>query len=204
MTDDDDGTYMPGRDPDPMTAGEWAIVGGLIGACVAFVAAVRRPAAMGGGKPSPWKTPGVQQALEACLGKGFTASETARFIYRKFNVYVSRRAIIGRAYRTGVQLRSKGGNDVHIPPTPKGIRGGRPKTFVASAVVELRVTPDEPKPRGDVDSGCRWITGEATARNFCGHGTWPLTPWCDYHARRVWNGPATVKSNARAALAEVA
>lgn len=139
-----------------------------------------------------WTQPRVQAALEECLHEGLSASEAARFLNRKFGFSMSRQAVIGRAYRTNVSFRRNNGNggkiDVRIPPTPKGIRGGLPRTFVKDAVVELRVTADEPLPNGNED-GCQWLHGDATKRKFCGHGTWPLSPWCPFHFSRVYQRP---------------
>lgn len=138
---------------------------------------------------SPWQTPGMQEALEAYLGAGMSAGQTAGLISRTFRIYVSRSAVIGRAHRTEVEIKGhkSQGADVNIPPTPRGIRGGRPKSFVIADVEkELKHPPEEPKPRGDVPDGCRWIFGNATKRNFCGAPTKLASSWCHHHAGRVF------------------
>lgn len=148
-----------------------------------------------------WDTPGMVEDLKTILEQGATAGEAARDLRRKYGFDVSRSAVIGKAYRLGFELRSQGSNTASVTPKANAKRPAR-TARKPIAIVRIPIMVDEPQPLGDVDGGCRWIFGEATLRNFCGHGTWPLSPWCPYHERRVFN--STVKSDARAALAEVA
>lgn len=147
---------------------------------------------------SPWLITGTQEALEACLGAGMSAEQTARTINRTFNTSMSRMAVIGRARRTEVPFLSKTAEkDVKIPPTPRGIRGGRPKSFVVAAV-EVRKLREEPKPLG-VDTACQWLHGEPAKRRFCGHARKPgSTSYCEHHHARAFDTARTAHANAAA------
>lgn len=141
---------------------------------------------------SPWLITGTQEALEACLGAGLSAGQTAQLISRTFGVYVSRQAVIGRAYRTEVPfLSSRGKHSVKIPPTPRGIRGGKPKSFVVAAVDVQRLRK-EPKPLG-IDTACLWLHGEPAKRLFCGHARIYGSAYCEHHAPRTRVPGASVK-----------
>jgi hypothetical protein len=49
----------------------------------------------------------------------------------------------------------------------------------------ITIYPGEPKPRGDVDDGCRWLVGQPEHRNFCGAALKDQS-WCDHHLKRVF------------------
>jgi hypothetical protein len=49
----------------------------------------------------------------------------------------------------------------------------------------ITIYPGEPKPRGDVDEGCRWLAGPPERRNFCGAPKKDQS-WCDHHFARVF------------------
>lgn len=159
---------------------------------------------------SPWQTvPGLQEALETCLASGLSAGETRGVLNAHFKINLSRNACIGRARRTGVQIRSRGSDDmpIKIAPTPKGIRGGLPRTLVTGPeTTELAVKDDEPTPRGDVDDGCRAMRGPSSHRNFCGAPLRYGSSYCEHHHKRFYDRVSTAASAARArqALAEVA
>jgi hypothetical protein len=150
-----------------------------------------------------WETPGIIESLAIELEKGATAGEAARYLTRAFGTYLSRSAVIGKAYRLGLELRSQGSRSPSLGPIIRKARGPNKHPKPPKTIMRMPVMLDEPKPRGDVDDGCRWIVGEATKRNFCGYVTWPLTPWCPFHHARVYNGAATAKSNL-SVVAEVA
>jgi hypothetical protein len=41
----------------------------------------------------------------------------------------------------------------------------------------------------DDDRGCRWLEGNATARQFCAAPVSAIgSSWCDFHFRLVFNG----------------
>lgn len=77
--------------------------------------------------------------------------------------------------------------------TPKPTRGGRPKSLVPNpyGTVELRQHPNEPQPLAK-DDGCRWLHGDVSLRNFCGHETVQGSPWCPIHHARCYSQERTL------------
>ena len=135
-----------------------------------------------------WDKPGIVDDLKAILEKGATAGEAAANLRRAWGVYVSRSAVIGKAYRLGLELRSQGSHSPSVKPKARTKPPSRikPKPIVT---VRMPVMTDEPQPIGDVGGGCQWLRGDATKRHFCGHVTWPLSPWCPFHFSRVYQRP---------------
>jgi len=85
----------------------------------------------------------------------------------------SRNACIGKAAREGIP---------HI-------LASRHKSLPRKAVrVTLRfvLANNEPKPRGDVAGGCRYLHGEPEWRKFCGAPRVQLESWCAFHLAKVW------------------
>ena len=142
-----------------------------------------------------WERPGVVDVLRAAAAPGiYTASELATLLSERFNVDISRNAIMGKCWREGIPLRGRKGPEpkapkVPPPPKPQAIINEYLKTprIKRSALLQC----DEPEPRGDVADGCRWMHGDAADRNFCGAPTVRFgISWCHHHCARVWN-PAT-------------
>ncbi len=142
----------------------------------------------GGGVRYIWDTPGMVEDLKAILEQGATAGEAASILKRTWGVHVSRSAVIGKAYRLGFELRSQGCRSEALGKIARKVRGPNkhPQPPKPAPIPRMPIMVDEPQPLGDVDGGCRYLHGDATLRAFCGHGTWPLSPWCDFHRRRVW------------------
>jgi hypothetical protein len=83
----------------------------------------------------------------------------------------------------------------------EAIRGGRPRNVAANPaigreLVDVMPHPGEPKPAGDVDTGCRWLWPDIgghkagapprMARKFCGAATLPGSSWCQFHRNHVF------------------
>ncbi len=139
-----------------------------------------------------WERPGVVEVLRAAAAPGiYTASELASLLSERFNVDISRNAVMGKCWRDNIPLRPR------TAPKPKAPRQPKPLAVIQEYLKAPRVKRstllqcDEPEPRGDVADGCRWMHGDATDRNFCGAPTvrWGIS-WCHHHCARVWN-PAT-------------
>jgi len=147
----------------------------------------------------PWQVPGVIEALreEAAMGL-HSAAQLADRLNRKFGIYLTRNAVMGKCFRDGIPLRSKkeaisgGLSGNRVPKMPR-----KPQAIIQEYLKAPRVKRstllqcDEPEPRGDVADGCRWLHGPAEDRLFCGAPTvrWGIS-WCHHHCARVWN-PAT-------------
>lgn len=137
---------------------------------------------------SVWETPGLNEALRACAAPGiYSAAELAYELSQRFHVEISRNAIMGKCWREGIPLRGRKGPEpkpkVSSPPRPRGLL---PKRISVARIAKSN--PLEPDPRGDVDDGCRWMHGDADARNFCGAPTVRFgISWCPHHCTRVWN-----------------
>jgi len=143
-------------------------------------------------KYSVWDEPGVMEALtEIAAIKKYSAAEIAIMLSKRFNVSISRNAVIGRMARTNIALRHKKGRPALAslytkPPTKGATQAKEPKP--------VKVDPNEPKPLGDVPCGCRWLWGDATHRNFCGAPVVEYgSSWCGFHSKRVWNHGPRVK-----------
>jgi len=146
----------------------------------------------------PWKVPGVIEALreEAAMGV-YSAAQLASLLSRRFNIDLTRNAVMGKCFRDGIPLRSKiglKGTSTACRPAPKP---PKPKTIINEYLKTPRIKRsallkcDEPEPRGDVADGCRWLHGPAEDRNFCGAPTVRFgLSWCHHHAARVWNPTA--------------
>jgi GcrA cell cycle regulator len=143
--------------------------------------------------------------LTKMWGEGRPASEIARVIGG-----VSRNAVIGKVHRLnlasnrpidfGSRDKTRRGN---IRPR---VRRVKPKTVFRPKAIVKPLTP----PRRDVEeptpllipllaleaSSCRFPIGDkgATGYLFCGHQSWQLLPYCEYHARLAY--PPRFKSEA--------
>ena len=139
-----------------------------------------------------WERPGVVEVLRAAAAPGiYTASELATLLSERFNVDISRNAVMGKCWRDNIPLRPR------TAPKPKAPRQPKPLAVIQEYLKAPRVRRsallkcDEPEPRGDVADGCRWMHGDATDRVFCGAPTVRFgISWCHHHCARVWN-PAT-------------
>ena len=143
-------------------------------------------------KVSVWDEPGVMEALmEIASIQKYSAAEIAVMLSKRFNLNISRNSVIGRMSRNNIALRGKKNRPTLSAPKPIRCKGvAKP----AREVRERKPDPLEPQPLGDVDTGCRWIAGDALDRNFCGAETTEYgTSWCEYHSRRVWNFGPRVK-----------
>lgn len=79
-------------------------------------------------------------------------------------------------------------------------RLGRPRNVAhnpnMAEMVDVRPHPGEPKPLGDIDTGCRWLWPDIgnqspyeaprTRRMFCGAQTLPGSSWCQFHRKIVF------------------
>lgn len=138
-----------------------------------------------------WDTPNLQETLEALLAAGYTAGEAARVLTKRFGVSISRNAVIGRAYRTKTALkrahRRQYTDEQRIAAKLLKEEKLRERIAMQQRVLERnrlareRSMKIEPKPKGDVEHGCRYLHGEASKRKFCGAPVRELTPWCEYH-----------------------
>lgn len=139
-----------------------------------------------------WERPGVVEVLRAAAAPGiYTASELASLLSERFNVDISRNAVMGKCWRDNIPLRPR------TAPKPKAPRQPKPLAVIQEYLKAPRVKRsallkrDEPEPRGDVAEGCRWLHGPAEDRLFCGAPTVRFgISWCHHHCARVWN-PAT-------------
>ncbi len=139
-----------------------------------------------------WERPGVVEVLRAAAAPGiYTASELATLLSERFNVDISRNAVMGKCWRDNIPLRPR------TAPKPKAPRQPKPLAVIQEYLKAPRVKRsallkcDEPEPRGDVAEGCRWLHGPAEDRLFCGAPTVRFgISWCHHHCARVWN-PAT-------------
>lgn len=149
-------------------------------------------------KRTVWETPKLQETLEALLAEGYTAGEAANALSKRFGISISRNAVIGRAYRSKVALkrahRRQYTDDQRI--AAKALRDEKVRERIAmqqrvlerERLVRKRESGVliEPKPRGDVSDGCRYLHGDPTKRKFCGHDVKPFTSWCEYHYAAVF------------------
>ena len=143
-----------------------------------------------------WDTPNLQETLEALLDEGYTAGEAARALTKRFGVSISRNAVIGRAYRTKTALkrahRRQYTDEQRIAVKLLKEEELRERVAMQQRVIECnrlareRSMMVEPKPKGDVEHGCRYLHGEASKRKFCGAPVRPLTSWCEYHHTVVY------------------
>jgi hypothetical protein len=142
-----------------------------------------------------WERPGVVEVLRAAAAPGiYTASELATLLSERFNVDISRNAVMGKCWREGIPLRGRRGPEPKAPSVPKP---HKPQAIINEYLKAPRIKRsallkcDEPEPRGDVADGCRWLHGPAEDRLFCGAPTVRFgISWCHHHCARVWN-PAT-------------
>lgn len=62
---------------------------------------------------------------------------------------------------------------------------GRPRSVAmnpaVSELVDVMPHQGEPKPAGDVDTGCRWLFPQMTRRSFCGQPKEHGYSWCSFH-----------------------
>lgn len=136
-----------------------------------------------------WNEPATVELLRKLAAERKSAGQIARDMSAEFKVNLSRNAIIGKMRRLGIELQGKAGR----PQKPEGqvskptaIRRARvrkaPQIHVRANVV------GEPKPLGDVDTGCRWLhSDDPRERNFCGHDKLEQSPYCEHHHARCFN-----------------
>jgi hypothetical protein len=141
---------------------------------------------------SVWTKP-VQDALEACLAAGLSASQTAEHLRTELRVSVTRNAVIGKANRCGLMFsrpaRARLTAEEKRSRKSAGAKQRRYRqTFTErKALREELSMATEPTPRGDVDDGCRYLAGEATLRNFCGAPKSGSTSWCAFHRNKCFD-----------------
>ena len=129
---------------------------------------------------SPWKTPGIMTRLHEYAKDKLTSRQMMVRLNHEFSVELTRKAIIGQLNRQGIapnQLAPKQQQNKPVKGHSHQVLQLRPKLVVEEIA--------EPVPRGDVDSGCRYLHGDAAARNFCGAPS--DGPWCKYHHRKVYS-----------------
>jgi GcrA cell cycle regulator len=134
---------------------------------------------------NPWRKEGLEEALTRLVADGFSALQISRKLNHDFGTKFTRNAIIGKVHRIKLALKTdpcskKPRHDPSVPPKPRV----RP---VSARRVRLQLIKNtsEPKPLGDVDTGCRWLHGEPTERMFCGAPTREFSSWCPHHEARV-------------------
>lgn len=146
----------------------------------------------------PWQVPGVIDALREAAAPGlYSAAQLATLLNKRFNIYLTRNAIMGKCFRDGIPLRSKAGLKATSTPYQPARKPPEPQAIINEYLKAPRIKRsallkcDEPEPRGDVADGCRWLHNDAQDRNFCGAPTVRFgISWCHHHCARVWN-PAT-------------
>jgi hypothetical protein len=144
---------------------------------------------------------GLDDALKKHLKAGLSASETAALLNKKFKLSLSKEAVVGRATRTGVPFSQSNGRarKMQVEVERKShTRGGNPRLVYSSgaALPKPRLHQGEPKARGDVDDGCRYMHGESSDRNFCGAPKVENTSWCLHHYMRIYERvPPSIAKN---------
>jgi len=140
-------------------------------------------------KYTVWERPGVVEALKAAAAPGiYTAFELAALLSQRFDCDISRNAVMGKCWRLNIPLRGR------TAPKPKAVKPNKPLAVIQQYLKAPRVKRStllkcdepEPKPRGDVDDGCRFMHGSALERLFCGAQK-AVGSWCEYHAAVVFS-----------------
>lgn len=141
-----------------------------------------------------WDERGALDTARALAADGLSAAAIASVLRDKYKLPCTRNAVIGKLSRSGIGLmRGK------VPPravAPKRKRKPAPPKLV---IVKAQPLPAiaEPPPAGDVDTGCRWLHGEPSDRNFCGHARQGLTAWCQHHSERIWEKGTSANTKKR-------
>jgi hypothetical protein len=100
--------------------------------------------------------------------KGLTFAQIAA------RLHITRNTVAGVLSRTGT---------IAIKPPRPIQRAARPQ---ATASKPTPVPASEPVPLGERVDGCQWLHGEASERNFCGHGQRKASAFCPYHHARCF------------------
>lgn len=141
------------------------------------------------------------EALTSELLRLWSQSETtARGIAEKLGGGLTANAIIGKANRMGLPLKSSGQPRLRIP------RGRRRVKKSSSPVVKppAETNPPAPEPAGGAGFGfqpCKWPEGDPATQDFrfCGQLTVQGKSYCDRHCKEAY----LTGSQARGALKEV-
>lgn len=132
-----------------------------------------------------WEVKGVMEMMAALADQRKTSGYISRALSDHFKMEFSRNAVIGKMHRTGLSLggKAKGYTTAHSTVVRKNHAPRLPRKV--SSIIS---TPtDEPKPSGDISTGCRFMHGDAKDRNFCGSETEVGRSWCVFHQRVVFN-----------------
>jgi GcrA cell cycle regulator len=120
-----------------------------------------------------------------------SASKIADAIGRRFHVYVSRNAVIGKAHRAGLAVKKK--STAHKRQHPRREPLPPPRLVIPQPVASSPLPPPRlvrhARPKFgkfsilDLDSGsCRWVTGGGL---YCGKKIFK-TVYCEEHAKESY------------------